>query len=512
MNRIKKFDSTSCSGIKSEHTSINRNKIENSHKKLVVWINTYNRVKSLEVVFNEVIKYKKDYNIKLLIFDDGSSDNYQEIIDKFSKHLDIEYEKIEHCGKKKYWKLCNYAMSKIRNEIADYYYWIPDDIKMCDNFFDVSIDMLESINDKNKICLNLLMDREGLKNWTNKLPQQVKHGEYNFWKTHWIDCCAIMKENFFKAIQYKIQPIPENRWNKDPNRSSGVGEYISKLLDPNFLFFQPQKSLLIHGDHSSKMNPGERKVNELKTKSVYNSDSKPTDNFVTFSMATMPSRIELLKKVINSIYNQTDKINIYLNNFDSVPKFLNDDKININMSQDYGDLGDAGKFFCCESVEGYHFTIDDDIVYPENYTQTLIDGIEKYNRKYLVGIHASVFNKNFIEYTKSRTQYHCAGKLAYDVPVHMLGTGTLGYHTDTIDLKRKIFEYPNMADTWLSKYCQANKIGCIALKRDKGWIEVLNIPLSDTIFGKGVSGKSKSWDVQNRVLKNISFKIYGEVK
>ena len=248
------------------------------------------------------------------------------------------------------------------------------------------------------------------------------------------------------------------------------------------------------------MNPDETKV---KTKK----DS------ITFSLATMPSRIKFLKVVLDSIYNQTDKINVYLNNFDSVPDFLNDKKININMSQDYGDLGDAGKFFCCESVSGYHFTVDDDIIYPANYAQTLIDGIERYDREYLVGVHACIFNDNFVEYEKSKTQnYHCTKKLAFDTPVHMLGTGTLGYHIDTIDLKRKIFEYPNMADTWLSKYCQECKVGCIALKRDKGWIKMLDVPLADTIFGKGTSGNSEAWNVQNQVLKNITFKMCGKVK
>lgn len=474
-------------------------------KDLIVWINTYNRNEQLRNLLGQIVENKSDHNVKVLIFNDGSDKEYN--IDDFKDKLNIRYEETRHHGKKEYWKLCTHAMSIIKHESADHYYWIPDDVDICDDFFNVSIRMWENILDRHKICLNLLtdVDRMNKPNWTRKMPEPAKFGTYSFWRTYWMDCCGIMDRKFFESINFSIPEIPKHRWRDAPIRSSGVGEYISKTLFKNYSFYQAADSLLTHGHNESVMNPEERKINTLKTNKVHGNDNK-----ITFSMATMPSRTEALKTALDSIYNQADKINIYLNNFESIPEFLEDDKININMSQDHGDIGDAGKFFCCEEVKGYHFTVDDDIIYPQDYARVLIDGIEKYKRKYLIGIHASTFKKKFIGYRESRHQYHCKLALIKDTPVHMLGTGTLGYHTDTIKLTRSVFEYPNMADTWLCKFCQEKRIGMVALKRLKGWIKLIDIPPSDTIYGQGVTGNSKSWDIQNQVLSKIDFKIYGQ--
>ena len=74
------------------------------------------------------------------------------------------------------------------------------------------------------------------------------------------------KKNFFETLEFKIQPISPNRWKGNPNLSSGVGQQISTRLNKLGLgMYHTKKSLVIHGDHESKMNYHERKVTSLKT-------------------------------------------------------------------------------------------------------------------------------------------------------------------------------------------------------------------------------------------------------
>jgi len=114
---------------------------------------------------------------------------------------------------------------------------------------------------------------------------------------------------------------------------------------------------------------------------------------VTFNLAAIPSRTESLHKVILSILPQADAVNVYLNGFETVPQFLYHPKIHCYKSQEeVGDLGDAGKFYRVASLKGYIFTVDDDLVYPKDYAETLIRQIERFKRKAVITCHGRRFN------------------------------------------------------------------------------------------------------------------------
>src|SRR5699024_5324565 len=83
---------------------------------------------------------------------------------------------------------------------------------------------------------------------------------------------------------------------------------------------------------------------------------------VIAGLATMPSRVKVLRDALHSIYWQVDEVHVFLNNFEEVPEFLKVPHVTIYRSQDYQDYKDVGKFFALEHVDdGILFTIDDDI-------------------------------------------------------------------------------------------------------------------------------------------------------
>lgn len=199
------------------------------------------------------------------------------------------------------------------------------------------------------------------------------------------------------------------------------------------------------------------------------------NNVMTIAaMATMPERLHLLEKVISSLRSQVDVIRVYLNNFEKIPTFLSNEEALLSKDA-LGDIGDAGKFFWFDKEDYDHYlTVDDDLLYPENYAETLIREFEKRQRKAIVGVHGFVFSEPITSYVKSRSEKY-VGTRALDVacPVHVIGTGTAILSSQTIQLSLRDFSVRNMADLQLAIAAQKQKVPMIVVARDKNWISEL---------------------------------------
>lgn len=196
------------------------------------------------------------------------------------------------------------------------------------------------------------------------------------------------------------------------------------------------------------------------------------------NIASIPERRNQLIKTVESIYNQVDVINLYLNNYTENP-FLNDKKINVV----FGDnsTGDAGKFFFLGSSKGYYFTMDDDIIYPENYVKEMINN---YNGG-VITYHGRSFPRFPIRsyYNSATKRHHCMNKVLHDDIVQVGGTGVMMFHTEKVKINYEMFKFPNMADVFVSAYCRVNKIEIKCLKHKKGFIKYQDVG-KNTIFDK----------------------------
>lgn len=192
---------------------------------------------------------------------------------------------------------------------------------------------------------------------------------------------------------------------------------------------------------------------------------------VTFNMATMPSRVKSLEDSLPTILSQCDVLNVYLNDFKSVPKILKHKKINAVLSKDaLGDLGDVGKFYFCDTwTEGYIFTCDDKIIYPYNHVAKHIELIERSNRKAVISTHGRLLKPNCHSYYNDcLVFYGCLGTLVVDMFAHELGTGVMGFHFSTIKVNLDMFPTINMTDIWFSIELQKRGIPILIRKHIKG--------------------------------------------
>lgn len=192
-------------------------------------------------------------------------------------------------------------------------------------------------------------------------------------------------------------------------------------------------------------------------------------------IASIPNREKELQRCIQSLYNQADRIVVWLNWYDHVPSFLKKPGIEVIMWDN--SLWDAIKFAKVHETDAYdyYFSCDDDLFYPKNYIQSRIDHIEKYDRKAIVWTHWVIVPWNKIQtYYGNCIRYTYKSFLPTDNFVNVLGTGTVAFHKDTIKLSLKDFPKPNMADIRLGIKAQKWSVPMLCLKHNGDEIQTMN--------------------------------------
>lgn len=203
-------------------------------------------------------------------------------------------------------------------------------------------------------------------------------------------------------------------------------------------------------------------------------------------LTVIPSRRDVVLHTIDSIYDQVDELRIIFNGFDHLPSWaVRSPKIKARVDRG-NSLSDCAKWLHVPD-KGYVLSIDDDILYPEDYVSTMIAKIEQYERKAVVTVHGSYFTVPYISYGKSKRSFRFMMGLNKDVRVPMIGTGTLAFHIDTIpaflfvEAVKNLL--PNRSDIWFSRFCLENNIPMMCIERMKYWLKPLRTD-GDTIWNK----------------------------
>lgn len=202
---------------------------------------------------------------------------------------------------------------------------------------------------------------------------------------------------------------------------------------------------------------------------------------VYISICSIPSRIRFLEKIIHSLNNQCDFFHIYLDGYENIPKFIEDlkDKVKVVICNDKNNsLRDNAKFLLLEELikenkDGYYFTCDDDIEYPVDYVNTLLERLKKYQEKVIVGCHGVILSNRIKKYfSDERIVYNFKKSLEKDIPVNILGTGTTAFRVGIFNkFCLSEFEYPGMVDIYFAIKCKKNDILQICIERHDDWLK-----------------------------------------
>ena len=234
------------------------------------------------------------------------------------------------------------------------------------------------------------------------------------------------------------------------------------------------------------------------------SQSLPT---IAAGVASVPSREQGLKQAITALMPQVNEIHVFLNGYEDVPAWLlGRSGINIYQSQQFDDLGDAGKFFGFSHTDcEYYLTFDDDIVYPEDYAEKLVAAAKKHNAP--VGVHGSLLRYPVSGYygQSARHVFHFANGNGIDRKVHILGTGTLCVEKKRLPSLPK-FYYRNMADIWFAKHCVESNIPQICVSRAENWLRPFGSD-EDSIYKKNHQEFSTQKLIVEQLVESMAMKL-----
>lgn len=209
----------------------------------------------------------------------------------------------------------------------------------------------------------------------------------------------------------------------------------------------------------------------------------------TATLATIPGREDELRLCLDSLLPQFDAVHVVFNyGHAAFPVWLPEVAAahpNLHPAVSDNTWGDAAKFAFSQQTDGYQFFCDDDLVYPPDYAATMVAEIEFYHRKAAVSMAGSIVSGHIDSYYSGRlTVGHCLHPQSQDVPVNVLGTGVLAFHSDLmrIYLDNAMFPTSNMADVHFAVYCQFFHIPMVCVAHE---------PL---VYPESMRGKWTIWD------------------
>lgn len=211
------------------------------------------------------------------------------------------------------------------------------------------------------------------------------------------------------------------------------------------------------------------------------------------SLATLASRRGGLRRVVESILPQVDRLYVYLNGHEELPECLRHRKAVPVFSRDAGYRGAEAKLWFTDPAsyqaimmpppDAVHFTIDDDIVYPPNYVERMVAALERHPGA-VVCVHGSIFREPFESYRGSRMSVRFMAGLAEDAQVHVPGSGTMAYRLRDLEVQLRRDLDPRMPtiDPSLAVLCKRRGVPVWAIARPLGWLQYVPPPKGGTIY------------------------------
>lgn len=206
-------------------------------------------------------------------------------------------------------------------------------------------------------------------------------------------------------------------------------------------------------------------------------------------IATIQGREEALSEAVKSLIPQVDEIHIY---------------------KGTEHPGDAFKFKSYRK-DCHFFPCDDDLIYPPDYCDKMIERYNYYLESVpgdeivsdcIITCHGKVFNPPITHYHRSAIKFRCLDKVDEDVTVDAGGTGCM-LITGQLNFSIEDFKEKNMADVWIAKFAHEQKIPIVCMAHKKGWIQyTTKVKNEDTIYAQRYNNCETETRLINEMLND----------
>lgn len=159
-----------------------------------------------------------------------------------------------------------------------------------------------------------------------------------------------------------------------------------------------------------------------------------TKRKVVISMASFPARKNGMLKVISQLLKQCDRLCIWLNDYKEVPSELKSypsNKLEVMLAKENSCLKENGRYLMANKYpDAYLLTVDDDLNYPPNYVQKMVEQIDRYGQKCIMAFHGTQFDASMKE-----IWFPFSHTVPMNVQVHRVGGGVMGFVPSQINFK-----------------------------------------------------------------------------
>jgi hypothetical protein len=192
----------------------------------------------------------------------------------------------------------------------------------------------------------------------------------------------------------------------------------------------------------------------------------------TAHLATIPSRENTLRLVLESIVPFVDHTFVSLNGYKYVPSWLDEFKA-VTVSVNDNSLGDAMKFSRVKDVTGLVYILDDDLIYTPKFFSLLQEKVNFY--KCPCSLHGKSYERPVVRFKSIKGNYRCLSTVDTDhSDIDIIGTGVLCYRTEMVKLSLEDFKIKNMSDIWYSKLAHEQGVKLVVAEHKAGIVRYLN--------------------------------------
>jgi hypothetical protein len=202
---------------------------------------------------------------------------------------------------------------------------------------------------------------------------------------------------------------------------------------------------------------------------------------VLAALAAQERRAALLPQVLAALRPQVDRLCVYLNGWKSVPECVS--KLADEHVLADENTGAERKFHWADRWDGIYCSVDDDLLYPPDYVERMVDGVERTHRRAIVSVHGRAYLGR--PHTVHQVAPHGIGfyerNVPCDRPINHAGTGVMAWDARQVRVPTA-FPERNIADMQLAVWAQQNSVPMWLLKHEARWVKNLAPLDSEGLF------------------------------
>jgi len=234
------------------------------------------------------------------------------------------------------------------------------------------------------------------------------------------------------------------------------------------------------------------------------------DEPVHVFMATYPGGFDKVGDAVRSLLTQSvpiESLTLHVNGTTRPPNIPRDPRVSVALSEI--NHADNGKFLHMEGKTGFFLTVDDDLDYPIDYVEHMVAEIERHGRKAIVGVHGAKLPfgpplTRWSQYKELRRSHVFTNEHGSRLPMDVLGTGTVGFHSSLGHPSALQMDSLRMVDLHVAVWARKRKIPMFLIPRRRDWLKEFPDVGGERIWAVTQEDRGLQWDML-RVLKKEKF-------